>query len=355
MHINPGLRVLRRGRSSMQVGLDGGLVLDGLTDGDCALIAGLRTDRDGTALADLARRHDVEHRRVAELLDALGPVLLPSPEQTGGLRADRLTGELGQLRAIHHRHAPAVLARRAAAVVRVHGTGALATAVLTGLAGAGIGRLVHDDGPPVSAAEIGAGGVGLAQLGLDRRVALRQAVRSVAPDAAIECVVAGDGRPATGLPGGSVDLVVLTAADALPRMLLDAAAQVRAVLPVVTRERDHVVGPLVITGVTACLACEDRQRTDADPAWPSIRDQLAAAAVGPTAATSFVPATAALAVVQALAFLDGEHRPAAWSAELVLRVADGRVGRHPCRPHPACACAGVPVPGQEAASTSSTA
>ncbi|MEH0111075.1 hypothetical protein V6N00_15285 [Tersicoccus sp. MR15.9] len=349
MHINPGLRVLRRSPSSMQIGLDEGLVLDGLTDGDCAVIAGLRTDRDDAALVALARRHRVERARVADLLAALAPVLLPSPEGASGLRADRLTGELGQLRAVHHREAPAVLGRRGSAVVRVHGTGALATAVLTGLAAAGIGRLVHDDGPPVSAAEIGSGGVGLAQLGLERRVAVRQAVRAVAPDAAIECVLPRDGRE-TGRAAGSPDLVVMTAADALPASFIAAAASERAVLPVVTRERDHVVGPLVVPGVTACLRCKDRHCTDADPAWPAIRDQLAVANAGPAPATSFVPALAALAVVQALAFLDGEHRPASWSAELVLRVADGRVGRRPCRPHPACPCAWAPTPddGQNA-------
>lgn len=387
MHINPGLRLLRRNRSSMQVGLDGGLVLDGLTDGDCAVIAGLTADRDAESLAALAQRHGVEPHRLADLVAALAPVLCEAPQGRNGLRADRLAGELDQLRALHHRAAALLLDRRAAAVVRVHGVGGLATAVLTGLAAGGVGRLVADDGPPVVAAEIGPGGMSLAQLGLDRPVALRHVVRAVAPDAVIECRPAGvgavgDGRiggasggggvggagPATGdrvgdgrigdvavgvrrpVPSSAArpaeaDLTVITATDVVPgRMTAEAGAASGVLLPVIARERDHVVGPLVVPGLTPCLACRERHRADTDPAWPDLRDQLAVHAAGPVAATSAVPATAALAVVQVLAFLDGEHRPASWSAELVLRVADGRTGRRPCLPHPACSCGVAPAP-----------
>ncbi|GGC87852.1 hypothetical protein GCM10011512_13490 [Tersicoccus solisilvae] len=345
MHINPGLRVVRRSATCMQIGVDGGLLLDGLTGSDCAVVEGLRIDRDPAGLAELAHRHRVDRRRVTELVGALEPVLLPSVEAPGGLRADRLTGELAQLRALHRRDASAVLARRSAAVVRVRGTGALATAVLTGLAAAGVGRLVADDGPPITAAEIGPGGAGLAHLGVDRRVALRQTVRAVAPDGVLDCVA--DRAVDAGVPesAGAPDLIVVTAIDVLPPRARGGGADGDVVLPVIVREHDHVVGPLVVPGVTACLDCQDRHRAAADAAWPRIRAQLAAAAAtaGPAAATSFVPVTAALAVEQALALLDGEHRPACWSAELVLRIADGRVSRRPCRPHPDCPCAWAPV------------
>lgn len=45
-------------------------------------------------------------------------------------------------------------------------------------------------------------------------------------------------------------------------------------LPVVIGERAATVGPLVEPGATACLACVEQQRTDADAAWPAIGSQL---------------------------------------------------------------------------------
>lgn len=335
MHLNPGLPLVRRGPSALQIGVDGGLVLNGLTESDCALVSSLRTDRDPVDLVEFGRQLGVTRERVAELVDALSPVLLPGRDSSGGLRTVRLAGELDRLGAVHHQLAPLLLARRAEAVVRVDGCGALATGVVAGLAAAGIGALTAEDGPPVSAAELGSGGFGLPDLGAARAAALRRLCRSVAAETVI------DVRPRArgGATARDTDLWVLTAAVALGETDIAAADQYDgAVLPVIARERDIVIGPLVEPGLTACLACRERHRVDADPAWPRIRDEATTGASVPARAGSLVSAAAALAVVQVLAWLDGQHRPASWSTELVLRLADGRVSRRPCVPHPSCLC-----------------
>lgn len=79
---------------------------------------------------------------------------------------------------------------------------------------------------------------------------------------------------AAGAPAG-VDLVVL--ADSLggdPRLLRDLHAARVPHLPVRVRDGAGLVGPLVIPGVTSCLACADLHRTDRDSAWPALAAQL---------------------------------------------------------------------------------
>lgn len=45
-------------------------------------------------------------------------------------------------------------------------------------------------------------------------------------------------------------------------------------VPIVLSGRHVTVGPLVRPGQTACLACLDARRTDADPSWPLVAAQL---------------------------------------------------------------------------------
>ena len=69
-------------------------------------------------------------------------------------------------------------------------------------------------------------------------------------------------------------------------------------LPIVFGERAVTIGPLVVPGVSPCLACLEQQRADADPAWLAIGSQLwgrrAAAESG---------LTATLAALEALTML----------------------------------------------------
>ena len=67
-------------------------------------------------------------------------------------------------------------------------------------------------------------------------------------------------------------------------------------LPVRVRDGAGLVGPLVIPGVTSCLACADLHRTDRDAAWPAVAAQLRDV-IG-TADRPTVLATAALALGQ---------------------------------------------------------
>jgi len=130
-----------------------------------------------------------------------------------------------------------------------------------------------------------------------------------------------------------------------PRLVRDLHEARIAHLVVRVRDGTGLVGPLVIPGVTSCLACADLHRSDRDAAWPALAAQLRDT-VG-VADHSTVLATAALAlgqvqaVVQAVRSSEDRPAPAApstLSATLEFDVAAGSiVARHWPR-HPRCAC-----------------
>lgn len=95
----------------------------------------------------------------------------------------------------------------------------------------------------------------------------------------------------------NADVVVLS--DSLmadPRLLRDLHLAGVPHLPVRVRDGAGLVGPLVIPGVTSCLACADLHRTDRDSAWPAVAAQLRDV-IG-NADRPTVLATAAVAVSQ---------------------------------------------------------
>lgn len=80
------------------------------------------------------------------------------------------------------------------------------------------------------------------------------------------------GRPATAVPHRTV--VLLAHHLVVPRAAADLMARDIAHLPVVFEGARTVVGPLVVPGRTACLACQAAAQRDRDPAWPLVAAQL---------------------------------------------------------------------------------
>jgi bacteriocin biosynthesis cyclodehydratase domain-containing protein len=162
----------------------------------------------------------------------------------------------------------------------------------------------------------------------------------------LRCSGARVGRSsrAAGVPGG-VDLVVLAdqlAAD--PRLVRDLQAGGVPHLPVRVRDGVGVVGPLVLPGVSSCLACADLHRTDRDAAWPALATQLREI-VG-TADRPTLLATAALALAQlqqiiAAVRADAGPAPAApatLNATVEVDVGAGSIVARRWSRHPLCGC-----------------
>ncbi len=124
---------------------------------------------------------------------------------------------------------------------------------------------LHDRaaGPPVRALSIRVHGCGpLSDLLVE---ALRRSGARIAQTSHANAAVSA----------GSADMVVFTdylVAD--PRLVRDLHTVGVPHLPVRIRDGAGLVGPLVIPGVTSCLACADLHRTDRDAAWPAVAAQL---------------------------------------------------------------------------------
>ena len=147
-----------------------------------------------------------------------------------------------------------------------------------------------------------------------------------------------------GPTGSGVDLVVLSdylVAD--PRLVRELQAAGVPHLPVRVRDGAGLVGPLVIPGVTSCLACGDLHRTDRDAAWPAVAAQLRdviGSADRPT-----VLATAALALGQLQRIITAVRGPewagappATLNTTLEIDVNSHSIMTRRWSRHPRCEC-----------------
>lgn len=106
-------------------------------------------------------------------------------------------------------------------------------------------------------------------------------------------------------------------------------------LPIVLAGDRVVVGPLVVPGVTACLACLHARRTDADPRWPLVAAQLLGRERVPTDAGLVLEA----AVLAARLLRAASTGPVSATAlSVTLSCADVRRVWHAHRPHADCLC-----------------
>jgi bacteriocin biosynthesis cyclodehydratase domain-containing protein len=187
-----------------------------------------------------------------------------------------------------------VLARRAAAVVQVRGTGGLAASIAEVLTASGIATAVRPQ-------------------------------------------TAGAGRNG----GGPIQPALVVMAGRQPLETADQLRRDRVPhLAVSAGEAIGTVGPLVRPGGTACMRCLDLARADRDPAWPLILAQLATRQPDPAACdAALVAAVAAQAAAQALHFIDrpGAAGPAE-NATLELVQPGWQWRRRTWPPHPACTC-----------------
>ena len=108
-------------------------------------------------------------------------------------------------------------------------------------------------------------------------------------------------------------------------------------LAVSVRELTGIVGPLVLPGSTSCLHCQELQRADRDPRWPSLALQFRQVRRLRCPAT-LAAMVAATATVQVLSHLDGDPPPTL-EGSLEVTLPDWRVRRRSWLRHPDCPCA----------------
>ena len=339
----PGLTALWRGPRTLQIGLGlqrQAIILDlpnpaaaGLLD----LLDGARTEpgvlaaagrrgigeKDARALLDTLRRHGL----------VVGAHTLLPRGLAGPVRA-RMAAEAAAL-ALRHRDPatpPAqILARRAAARLRVCGRGRLGLPVAVALALAGVGHVDPALDGTVEPGELMAG----EPPGDPPQPRAAVAARAIARHA--------PGTRVSPLARRDTTFVVHVGPTAGPAALHALAYRRVAHLAVAVRDGAALVGPLVPPGGAPCLNCVDLHRTDRDPAWPMLAAQLATPDAHPVprpageacdTATSL--AATAYAVDEVLRYLDGEL-PRTLGATVEFRGA-GEARRRSWAPHPRCDC-----------------
>lgn len=287
MRLRPGLRVLVRAPGEVQVGTDErwAVRLDGLSEQETAAILSLGAGADTEQLeAGTGARLD---QLTALLADAgllapdrrtaavVGPCVADATV-CGLLRPD---GEGAQ-----------VVHQRREAVVGVVGLGPTGLLTAVTLAAAGVGTVLVDDETPVRSVDVGACGYRWSDVGSVRERAAVRVLRDVSPDVRTESSAEPD------------VLVVVEhgAADPARAELMLGTGTVH--LPVLVREADAHVGPLVVPGAGPCLRCLDLHRADADPAWPRLVAQLVRVPPGPEvgALAAVCAGLAAAAVLRAV-------------------------------------------------------
>lgn len=343
MKLRPGLRVLERGPGTVQFGADQrwATVLTGLTSAETDVLRRL-AGPDPVVGAELVRRcrpsagAPVDPERLSELLAALTrsgllTAVPPGPLPVGSGAADDVrsaacTATDGD--------GARVVAARARAVVAVVGLGRVGMVLADTLASAGVGTLALDDARQVRAGDVGIGGLRDRHVGRARAEGAAEVLSGRYP----ALRVGGDGQ--------APDVVVVVfdeVADSVRtvRLMVEGVPH----LVVTVREGDVVVGPFVLPGQTPCITCLDCRRTELDPLWPRVRDQLRDAAVQlpPAQESSTAAASGALASAQVLAHLDG-RRPVTAGACIEVSAPDAVPRLREWSMHPDCGCVDVSPP-----------
>lgn len=156
--------------------------------------------------------------------------------------------------------------QRHGVTVAIRGLDQLGLRIAQVLAQAGVGRVLLDDRRRVTIDDLGVGTYRAQDLSRRREDVAFALLRAASPMTAL-----------TAPAGTRPDLVVLVehgAMDAVgvrPLMRDDVPH-----LPVLVRELDVVVGPLVRPGEGPCLRCLDLHRCDDDPRWPALATQVTA-------------------------------------------------------------------------------
>lgn len=296
-----------------------------------AALNGQHTMKD---ISVIAKRHNVGEDRLSELLKTLSnagvllnaryalPHQLPSPARS------RLRPDLDALTLSHGEHATTVMANRASYGVVLYGKGRIAPVIGAILASSGIGRVHLYGTAKATPADACVGGLAPDDEQRSYTLAAHDAIRRAAAEAD------------TRAPRGQLPEFAILARGTVCGDVETPGLARRGVphLPVLLREGIAIVGPLVVPGHTACLACLDLHRRDRDPAWPALASQLATSARRPEVShTALVVAAAGLASAQTLAFLDGDQ-PTTLGACLELDGLGGAVRRRRWEPHPECGC-----------------
>jgi bacteriocin biosynthesis cyclodehydratase domain-containing protein len=135
------------------------------------------------------------------------------------------------------------------------------------------------------------------------------------------------------------DLLLMASDDEISRQAADAAMH-RGVahLWISLRDLVGVVGPFVVPGQTACLRCVDAARGDLDPAWLTLVESAVAKPLAVAASDPVMASLVAAWAVHETALWGSDIRPQTYGHVLEIPYGSGAVEVVRVERHPQCGC-----------------
>ena len=326
----------------MQIGTDPrwAVRVGGLDRAESRLLRALN-DLDEIPLDQLAHQLEVSVARTHEIRAALEKTRVVAPEVMNrrGRSREPVPARLGddlQVRSLllDDADGAAQLGARTRRSVRVEGLGRTGTVLAVALAAAGVGTVGLVDPVVVGPQEPGVGGITERDVGSPREEVAARIMMDAAPGISTRTIDAGR----------ELDVVVLVDSYATdPERALAWRSARTAVLPVVVREGDVVVGPFVRPGDGPCLRCVGLHLSEIDRDWPLVAAQLCARGRRTPAPQESLLAQVAgsFAASQVVAALDGLD-PVTVGASFEFALPQPVGVRREWSVHPKCECPGPP-------------
>lgn len=277
MRINPNQQALWRTPYEMQLGIGKeSVVLKNLSTAQERMIAALYNGIADQQLPLISKQLGLSNSETTDLVASVSGVLLNETQAKPSkikLSEDFVAGAFAEIiRAslLHAVDGEQVLLSRAERSVHIDHLDRAGLQIALGLAAAGIGHLISHDELRVDKANLGPTGYPSQLIGQPRVDALRS-VLAASPNKSL----VSTGKKLQDNKLQKIDCAVLISQQVIdPRRY---AMWINRDIPhiAVTFDAEKVwVSPVIVPGLSACLFCLEKMRTDENPNWPVIATQL---------------------------------------------------------------------------------
>ena len=267
--INPALARIWLPDGSRQYGYRKPLLVWSSSEADQRALDYLEHGVSNSQFESLSQLAKIEDRALEHLLERLGPAVRTGDGFAGQLSQTEIQDHFAELARLFLECSDEpgeVLARRRASRVFIESIGRVGLTITRGLESSFIGTMLTLDNSSVATSDIGPLGFETEDRGRPRVAAAKRAIQGLNLEQHSRLSRSMD----------TVDIAILIATDVVSP---DSYAQwMRREIPHVSilfDESGVQVSPVVVPGITPCLACAEIARIEQQPDWVSIAPQLA--------------------------------------------------------------------------------
>ncbi len=336
--IKSGLPLIPLSATEIQIGTEPGLHLR-LDCQSSALLDFIKLLDGHHSLDDAQMQSGLPLKRVARVVDQLtqsGLLELPGSssaaiegmthQERSRLAQDALAWSVSSSPPSRQR-----LTRRRQAWIDIHSSGRMSFSLAQLLASAGIGRITINDGSTVQEMDCGPFGASRSDIGKRASQTIYRKLRHYFPSTI-----------RVSHPSAKPDVTILAPnqSSIASQKQSELMRGDQAHIPVIPRAGGFLVGPFVIPGSTACIACDELvlAQTSAEHSW-------IATALGTQPSTTIQPndmvlslMVASLVALQALMWVDADQAPTLVNQIATVSLPAGSIQFRATTQHPSCGC-----------------